>query len=290
LVTTSTSAHRREARGSLVSMERPPRSASSWVTHTERPEPTCRSRPRLVSLTIGAGSPTARSSKPLHHPPARPESRRLTLKLLLDSLRWQGTRTLSWASSCAGRGPGCAPRRALRPQVARCRPGQRRGLHRPPQDRAPHSADQSMDVQEPDDRPVRRVVTRQPGRRRRGSPSLLRLVFGVPRCGRRGGALAGVWLVARLVSWIGSWGELVSLCRVAHGQQWSTGDCQHEDGNDDDDKDLQITLLGRQPTSDSALAVATALAARRISPPVRCLTAPIDARVSRGAGKGSRVR
>lgn len=92
------------------------------------------------------------------------------------------------------------------------------------------------------------------------------------------------------MSWIGSWGELVSLCRVAHGQQWSTGDCQHEDDNDDDDKDLQITLLGRQPTSDSALSGRDR--ARRASdiPPVRCLTAPIDARVSRGAGKGSRVR
>jgi hypothetical protein len=105
--------------------------------------------------------------------------------------------------------------------------------------------DLSVDVQEPDDRPVRRVVTRQASRRRRGSPSLLRLVFGVPGCGRRGGALTGVWLLARLVSWIGSWGELVSLCRVAHSQQWSTGDCQHEDDNDDDYKDLQDTFLRR---------------------------------------------
>jgi len=103
-------------------------------------------------------------------------------------------------------------------------------------------------------------------KRLHGIPSLLRLVFGVPGCGRRGGALTGVWLLARLVSWIGSWGELVSLCRVAHGQQWSTGDCQHEDDNDGDDKDLQDTLLGRQPTSDSGLAVAIALAACRISP------------------------
>jgi hypothetical protein len=69
--------------------------------------------------------------------------------------------------------------------------------------------------------------------------SLLRLVFGVPGCGRLGGALAGVRLPARLVSWIGSWGELVSLRRVAHGQQRSTGDCQHEDDNNDDYKNLQ---------------------------------------------------
>ena len=114
---------------------------------------------------------------------------------------------------------------------------------------------------------------RRASRRRRGLPSLLWLVFGVPGCGRGGGALAGVWLLARLESWIGSWGALVSLCRVAHGQQWSTGDCQHEDDNDDDDKDFQNTLLGRQPTGDSALAVAVALAARRISHPVRRLTA-----------------
>jgi hypothetical protein len=91
-------------------------------------------------------------------------------------------------------------------------------------------------VQEPDVRPIRRVVKRQASRRRGGLPSLLRLVFGVPGCGQLGGALAGVRLLARLVSWIGSWGELVSLRRVAHGQQWSAGDCQHEDDNDDDYK------------------------------------------------------
>jgi hypothetical protein len=97
-------------------------------------------------------------------------------------------------------------------------------------------------------------------------PSLLRLVFGVPGCGRLGGALAGVRLLARLVSWIGSWGELVSLRRVAHGQQWSAGDCQHEDDNDDDYKDLQHTLLGRQPQATQLLPVAIALTARGISP------------------------
>ena len=59
--------------------------------------------------------------------------------------------------------------------------------------------------------------------------------------------------------WIGSWGELVSLCRVAHGQQWSTGDCQYEDDNDDDDQEFQDALLGRPPTSESALAVALRL-------------------------------
>ena len=75
------------------------------------------------------------------------------------------------------------------------------------------------------------------------------MVFGVPGCGRRGGALAGVWLLARLVSRVGSWGELVSLCRVAHCQQRSTGDCQHEDDNEDNDQDLQDSLLGRQPTT-----------------------------------------
>ena len=95
-----------------------------------------------------------------------------------------------------------------------------------------------------------------------GIPSLLSLVFGVPGCGRGGGALAGVWLLARLVRWIGSWGELVSLCRVAHGQQWATGDGQHKDDNDDNDKDLQTILLGRQPASDSAR---VALAACRIA-------------------------
>ena len=35
----------------------------------------------------GAGSPTTRSSKPLHHPPARPECRRPTLKVSPDYLR-----------------------------------------------------------------------------------------------------------------------------------------------------------------------------------------------------------
>src|SRR5215216_4804864 len=48
----------------------------------------------------GAGSPTTQSSKPLHHPPARPESRRPTLKVSPDYLRRQGTRILNSASSC----------------------------------------------------------------------------------------------------------------------------------------------------------------------------------------------
>lgn len=57
---------------------------------------------------------------------------------------------------------------------------------------------------------------------------------------------------------------------------------------------MTMTRISKAPsqggslTSNSTSTVAIALAACRISPPVRYLTAPIDARVSPGAGKGSR--
>jgi hypothetical protein len=74
-------------------------------------------------------------------------------------------------------------------------------------------------------------------------------------------------------------GELVGLRRVAHGQQRSTGDCQHEDDNDDDDKNLQSTLRGRQPDERLDLYRSRSRSRALDIPPVRCLTAPTGARV-----------
>ena len=96
---------------------------------------------------------------------------------------------------------------------------------------------------------------------------------GRPGCGRLGGALAGGRLLARLVSRIGSWGELVSLRRVAHGRQRPTGDCQREDDNDDDPR-MSRAPSGRPPDerlglyrsrSHSPHAVCSPMAARAVS-------------------------
>ena len=99
-----------------------------------------------------------------------------------------------WYWSMAGRGPGpdCArPPQQPDGSVARVdrlcpdKPG-----------RLPTRGGFPVVAQEPDDRPIRRVVMRRASRRGGGLSSLLRLVFGVPGCGRLGGALAGVRLLA----------------------------------------------------------------------------------------------
>jgi hypothetical protein len=90
------------------------------------------------------------------------------------------------------------------------------------------------------------------------------------------------------MSWIGSWGELVSLGRVAHGQQRSTGDCQQKDDSENDDEDLQNTLLRRQPDERLDLYRSRPHSPAPDIPPIGGLTAPIGTHMySWNAGKGS---